>query len=98
MDTKNARSNYGEPSRLIQMVDIAKMGILFESANFCRKFFRNGFLTLCCTDPFTSGAQFNAQLGKYLLDLLRGYIAFAGALILFFHFLLRIKMKQYVVG
>ena len=45
----------------------------------------NGFLTLCCTDPFTSGAQFNAQLSKYLLDLLRRYIAFAGALFLFTH-------------
>ena len=25
----------------------------------------NGSLTLCCTDQFTSGTQFNAQLGKY---------------------------------
>jgi hypothetical protein len=30
MGIKNARSNYGEPTRLNQMEDIAKMVILFE--------------------------------------------------------------------
>lgn len=44
----------------------------------------NGFVTTCCTDTFTSGAQFNTQLGKQFLNLLCGYIASVGALILFF--------------
>lgn len=42
MGIKNARSNVGEPSRLNQMVNTAKMVILFESANFSRVFFEVG--------------------------------------------------------
>jgi hypothetical protein len=38
MGIKNARSKYGEPSRLIQMVDTAKMGIKFESAKMEQSF------------------------------------------------------------